>query len=70
MSNNTEYKIRPSFKAKFRNAEARPLLEKVVNDCLLQVDSTDTSVTTKLIADRVKDELKGLKKDDHYKYIV
>jgi tctex1 domain-containing protein 2 len=69
MSNNTEYKIRPPFKAKFRNAEARPLIEKVVADCLLQVDA-DTSVTAKLMADKVKDTLKGLKKDERYKYIV
>ena len=27
-------------------------------------------MTAKLIADKVKDELKGLKKDERYKYIV
>ena len=30
----TEYKIRPPFKTKFRSAEAKPLIENAVQECL------------------------------------
>lgn len=37
----TEYTIRPPFKAKFRSAEAKPLIEKIIADRLAQSDETN-----------------------------
>lgn len=34
----TEYTIRPPFKAKFRSAEARPLIEKIISECVARSD--------------------------------
>lgn len=69
MASNTEYKIRPTFKQKFRSAEAKPLIEKVIQDTLALGDKV-TGPVPKLIADSVTQELQGLKKDQRYKFIV
>lgn len=63
----TEYKIRPPFKTKFRAAEAKPLIEKVIHDVLATGSEQDCG---KQIAEQAKEALKGLKKDAHYKYLV
>ena len=62
----TEFNIRPQFKHKFRSAEARPLIEKVVNDALAARDHSDLAKT---IADKCKEALKDLKKDARYKFM-
>ena len=63
----TEYKIRPQFKSKFRSAEAKPVIEKVISDCLA---TSEEASLAKDIAESVKEKLKGLKKDSHYKFMV
>lgn len=63
----TEYTIRPPFKAKFRSAEARPLIEQIISECVAR---SDQETMAHEIAERTKDALKGLKKDSHYKFMV
>jgi hypothetical protein len=63
----TEYTIRPPFKTKFRSAEARPLIEQIISDCLAR---SNQATMAHEIAEKTKDALKGLKKDSHYKFMV
>ena len=70
-THNIEYKIRPAFNAKFRPAEATPVLEKVITDTMMLASSyEDTKQLAKAIADKSKSELRALKKDERYKFIV
>ena len=65
------YQIKPLFKDKFRPAEARKLIEEVVNEKLKNETYDEKSVgrLSKEIADECKKKLMTLQKD-RYKFLV
>ena len=69
---NKTYQIRPSFKDKFRPAEAKEKIEKILREKLknAQYNSTELPQWTRDIAEQTKQELKNLGKDKRYKYLV
>eukprot|EP00347_Sterkiella_histriomuscorum_P006076 403354159 len=69
---NKTYQIRPPFKDKFRPAEAKEKIEKIVREKLknAQYTSNELPQWTRDIADETKQELKNLGKDKRYKYLV
>ena len=66
------YQIRPQFKDKFRPAEAKERIEKIVHEQLKgkQKNAAELNTLTKEIADQCKKELKDLGKDKRYKFLV
>ena len=69
---NKTYQIRPSFKDKFRPAEAKEKIEKILATMLKNVQYTQSDLPqlTREIADKTKSDLKALGKDKRYKYLV
>ena len=69
---NKTYQIRPSFKDKFRPAEAKEKIEKILREKLknAQYQSNELPQWNRDIADQTKQELKNLGKDKRYKYLV
>lgn len=77
----TNYSIRPSFKDKFRAAEAKSAIERVIPDIVLKHSSLQPArsdgeaVDSKQLLSRelsgaVNQALKELKKDERYKFVV
>ncbi len=69
---NKTYQIRPTFKDKFRPAQAKEKIDGILKEKLknAQYNPAEVAQWTRDIADTTKSELKKLNKDARYKFLV
>jgi Tctex-1 family len=78
-ADSANYSIRPPFKDKFRAAEAKAVIERIIPDIVLKHSTLQLSQSeavdrreqlSKELSQQVNQALKDLKKDERYKFVV
>lgn len=77
VTENSTYNIRPPFKDKFRAAEAKAVIERILPDIVLKHSSPQAAdgadpkhILSQALSQAVTQALQDLKKDERYKFVV